>query len=52
MSGSNDKTVKIWELNTESIKFELNGHLLPVNGFAIIKNGYLVSNDEGGNLII
>ena len=51
-SGSNDDTIKIWNLDTGSIKRELKGHTGDVRCLAELKNGNLVSGSDDNSIKI
>lgn len=47
-SGSYDKTIKIWDLNTGTLFRTINGHMSLVQSLSVLSNGNLVSvsNDQ------
>ena len=52
VSGSQDKTILIWDWNTKSVKFNLTGHSNQVKGLSLLRNGYLVSGGLDSKIII
>ena len=52
VSGSWDKTIKIWNIEDRSIMSTLSGHTKRVNALCYVKEGVLVSGSEDQSLII
>ena len=51
-SGSNDRTIKIWNIDDRSIISTLSGHIKGVRGLCHVKKGILVSGSDDNSLII
>ena len=51
-SGSEDTTIKIWNIEDRSIMSTLSGHTKRVNALCYVKEGVLVSGSEDESLIV
>ena len=51
-SGSDDRTIKIWELVTGACAATLEGHLRPVTSLAIFEGKRMASGADDGQLKI
>ena len=51
-SGSEDTTIKIWNIEDRSIMSTLSGHTKRVSALCYVKEGVFVSGSEDGSLII
>jgi WD40 repeat protein len=52
VSGSEDRTIKIWGIKSWSVKKELNAHQSSINALAILKNGNIASGSTDKSIII
>ena len=52
VSGSDDKTIKIWNVEDGTVKRTLTGHTHYVNALKGLDNGDLVSGSEDGTIKI
>ena len=52
MSGSDDKTIKIWNIETRACIQTLTGHTRSVTDLLELKNGNIVSGSEDGTIKI
>ena len=49
---SYDDTVRIWDLNTNSLKFNLTFHTFDLWGLAELQNGHLISGGKDSKIIV
>jgi WD40 repeat protein len=50
-SGSNDNTIKVWDLASGKVKQELNGHLYDVESVAFSRDGQWIASGSGDHTI-
>lgn len=51
ISGSTDRTIKIWDISNRTLLFTLKGHGTRVNTLAVTQNdSHLISGDKYGNI--
>jgi WD40 repeat protein len=51
-SGASDRTIKIWDVDSGTVKKNLTGHTGQVNSLDILLNGDLVSGADDGSVLI
>ena len=52
VSGSEDKTVRVWDWNKKIIKYNFTAHLNNVYGLVELPNGFLVTGGQEGQIIV